>query len=161
MLPEPENFNSRQSMRRECVFVAPVYGADVKVLPLQSVPASTPLYLSKVSAGFPCIVDDFIDCELNLNTRLIKHPHATFFMRAQGNAMVKAGIHSGDILIVDRSIEASHNNIVVAMMQGELILKRLYRANPPNEVIRETGRVVLFEILKFFYIRVITSFLFY
>jgi len=84
-----------------------------------------PLYSSTVRAGFPSPADDYIDCKLDLNTHLIKHPAATFFVKASGDSMQNAGIQSGDMLIVDRSLEAIHGKIVIAAINGELTVKRL------------------------------------
>ena len=78
-------------------------------------------------AGFPSPADDYIETMLDLNEYLIKHPAATFFVKASGESMVNAGIHSGDILIVDRSLEAVHGKIVIAALNGELTVKRLSR----------------------------------
>lgn len=86
-----------------------------------------PLYSSKVSAGFPSPADDYMECKLDLNTHLIQHPSATFFVKASGDSMKNAGIFSGDMLIVDRSIEATHGKIVIAAIDGELTVKRLVR----------------------------------
>ena len=87
------------------------------------------LYSSSVSAGFPSPADDFIDTKLDLNEHLIRHPSATFFVRASGDSMIGAGIHSGDILIVDRSLEAANNAIVIAALEGELTVKRFKKKN--------------------------------
>lgn len=86
-----------------------------------------PLYGSTVQAGFPSPADDYIECQLDLNEHLIHHPAATFFVRASGNSMINAGIHPGDLLIVDRSLEAAHDKIIIAALNGELTVKRLYR----------------------------------
>jgi DNA polymerase V len=86
-----------------------------------------PLYLTSIAAGFPSPADDFLDKRIDLNEHLIKHPAATFFVRVQGNSMIKAGIHSGDVLIVDRALEPSDRKIVVAVITGELTVKRLRR----------------------------------
>ena len=88
-----------------------------------------PLYATSVSAGFPSPADDFIDTKLDLNEHLIRHPSATFFVRASGDSMIGAGIHSGDILIVDRSLEAANNAIVIAALEGELTVKRFKKKN--------------------------------
>lgn len=61
-----------------------------------------PLFLSKIRAGFPSPANDYLDKKLDLNKFLIKHPAATFFVKVKGDSMIKAGIHSGDILVVDR-----------------------------------------------------------
>src|SRR4030042_6039051 len=84
-----------------------------------------PLYISRIKAGFPSPADDYIEKELDLNEYLIKHPAATFFVRVEGNSMIDAGIHSGDILIVDKSLEAKNNKIVIAVVNGELTVKRI------------------------------------
>ncbi|MBA3751749.1 translesion error-prone DNA polymerase V autoproteolytic subunit [Candidatus Dependentiae bacterium] len=80
---------------------------------------------SSVCAGFPSPGEDYTQGPLNLNELLIKHPAATFFVRVKGDSMTGAGIHSGDIVIVDRALSAVHNKIVIARVQGELTLKRL------------------------------------
>ncbi len=84
-----------------------------------------PLYSSTVRAGFPSPGDDYIETMLDLNQHLIKHPAATFFVKASGESMINAGIHSGDILVVDRSIEPTHGKIVIVALNGELTVKRL------------------------------------
>ncbi|WP_419421183.1 LexA family protein [Legionella sp. D16C41] len=83
------------------------------------------LYSSKVAAGFPSPADDYLESTLDLNEYLIKHPAATFMVRAQGDSMQGAGIYNGDLLIVDRSIEAADGKIVIAALNGELTVKRL------------------------------------
>lgn len=85
-----------------------------------------PLYLSKVSAGFPSPAEDYIADSLDLNEYLIKHPAATFLVRVSGNSMINAGIHENDILIVDRSIPRTHGKVVVAAIDGQLTVKRLH-----------------------------------
>jgi len=86
-----------------------------------------PLYGARVSAGFPSPADDFVEDSLDLNELLIRHPAATFFVRVQGDSMAEAGIHSGDILIVDRAVEAGDKSIVLAALNGELTVKRIRR----------------------------------
>jgi DNA polymerase V len=86
-----------------------------------------PLYSSTVKAGFPSPADDHIETYLDLNAHLIKHPSATFFVIASGDSMSEAGIQSGDMLIVDKSIEVTHGKIVIAAIDGELTVKRLSR----------------------------------
>lgn len=83
------------------------------------------LFSGPVSAGFPSPADDFLEKNLDLNTYLIKHPAATFLVRVQGESMINSHIRSGDILIVDRSIENANNKIVVALINGEFTVKRI------------------------------------
>ena len=86
---------------------------------------SLPLYSSKVPAGFPSPADDHMEGKLDLNTHLVKHPTATFFVKASGDSMIGAGIHDGDILVVDRSLEPRQSRIVIAAVDGQLTVKRL------------------------------------
>jgi len=81
-------------------------------------------YTSGISAGFPSPADDYIDRELDLNEYLIDHPASTFFVRVIGDSMINAGMKSGDLIIVDRALEATHNKIVLAIIEGEFTVKR-------------------------------------
>jgi len=84
-----------------------------------------PLFMIPVSAGFPSPAEDYIEGKLDLNQHLIKHPAATFFVRVTGDSMIDAGIHPGDILIVDRAVEALDKKVVIAVIDGELTVKRI------------------------------------
>ena len=86
-----------------------------------------PLFLSRVPAGFPSPAEDYVECSLDLNEHLIEHREATFFVRVKGQSMTGAGISDGDLLVVDRSLEAGDGDIVVAVVDGELTIKRLSR----------------------------------
>ena len=86
-----------------------------------------PMFAARVPAGFPSPADDYIDRNLDLNEFLVRHPAATFFVRVAGDSMVNAGIHSGDILIVDRAETPADGSIVIAALNGELTVKRLAR----------------------------------
>jgi DNA polymerase V len=88
-----------------------------------------PLFSGKVAAGFPSPTDDYVEKTLDLNELLVQKPAATFFVRAQGESMLGAGIHPNDILIVDRSIEPVPGKIVICALNGELTVKRLERDN--------------------------------
>ena len=84
-----------------------------------------PLMAETVSAGFPSPAQDYIERALDLNELIVARPSATFFVRASGDSMIGAGIYSGDLLVVDRSIEPSGGSIVIALLDGEFLLKRL------------------------------------
>jgi len=84
-----------------------------------------PLFSGRVAAGFPSPADDYVEKTLDLNQLLIQKPAATFFVRAEGESMLGAGIHPDDILVVDRSIEAKHGKIIICALNGELTVKRL------------------------------------
>jgi len=83
------------------------------------------IFLGRLPAGFPSPADDYAEGKLDLNKHLIKHPAATFFVRVTGDSMLETGIHSGDLLVVDRSLEAVDGNVIVAALDGELVCKRL------------------------------------
>ena len=101
--------------------MAPLHGACP--------PLRLPLAGESVAAGFPSPADDYIDRGIDLNEALIQHPSSTFFLRVSGDSMIGAGIHDGDLLVVDRSLEARPGQIVVAVLDGALTLKRLVRHN--------------------------------
>ena len=104
-----------------------VYGLDV------SSKAALPMYSAKVSAGFPSPAEDYIEGKIDLNKELVAKPGDTFFVRVTGNSMINAGIKENDVLIVDRSLEPRHNKIVIAVVDGELTVKRLLKRH--NKVI--------------------------
>lgn len=105
------------------MYVDAIYAPDL------STRYKLPVFLGRLPAGFPSPADDYIEGKLDLNRHLIKHPAATFFVRVTGDSMLDAGIHSRDILIVDRSLEAIDGNVIVAVLDGELTVKRLYKRN--------------------------------
>ncbi|MEG3640823.1 transcriptional repressor LexA [Magnetococcus sp. PR-3] len=122
--------------------------------PVEQTEFPIPLAGSRVAAGFPSPADDFVEAQLDLNQHLVKHPAATFFVRVSGDSMIDAGIHPGDILVVDRALEAESGQIVIAVLDGELTVKRLEkrsnklflmpenRAYPPIEVTEEADLVI-------------------
>jgi DNA polymerase V len=78
-----------------------------------------------------------LDRQLDLNEHLIRHPEATFFVYAQGDSMIGAGIHNGDLLIVDRAEIPGHGKVVIAVVNGEFTVKRL--AIHGQQVFLESG----------------------
>ena len=84
-----------------------------------------PLFLIPVSAGFPSPAEDYIEGNLDLNKYFIKHPAATFFVKVTGSSMIDAGIHDGDILIVDRSVKPADKKVIIAVVNGELTVRRI------------------------------------
>jgi DNA polymerase V len=96
-----------------------------------------PLVCGRVEAGFPSPADDFIERSLDLNEQLVTNPIATFFVRASGHSMDGAGIHDGDLLIVDRSMTPVHGSIVIAVIDGGLTVKRLSKRNNIGSLLPE------------------------
>lgn len=85
------------------------------------------LAVCRVEAGFPSPADDYMEGSLDLNEYVIKHPSATYFVRASGDSMTGAGIFHGDLLIVDRSLEPVHGKVIIAEVDGQLTVKRLLK----------------------------------
>lgn len=100
---------------------------EMSIIPMTLIPSkiSMPFYDCSVSAGFPSPADDSFDLTMDLNKHLVKNAPATFFVRTSGDSMINAGIHHGDLLVVDRSLNAKHNDIVIAAVNGDLTVKRL------------------------------------
>jgi DNA polymerase V len=94
-----------------------------------------PLALARASCGFPSPADDYIETAIDLNQELIRHPFATFFVRASGDSMIDAGILPEATMIVDRAIETKSGDIVIARIGDELCVKQLF--------IDDEGRVFL------------------
>lgn len=80
-----------------------------------------------IPAGFPSPAADHTQKRIDLNEHLIRNKEATYLFRVKGDSMTGAGIYEGDTLLVDRSIDPKHNNIVIALLNGEFTVKRLYR----------------------------------
>ena len=119
-----------------------------------------PLFVSRISAGFPSPAADYIDKKLDLNQYLIKHPAATFFVRVEGSSMVNAGIHDNDILIVDRALEPADSKIVIAVLNGEMTVKRIRKAGGKLYLMPENdayGALEVSEDMEFQIWGVVTS----
>ena len=97
------------------------YGID------QQADFGLPLFESGVSAGFPSPAEDYMEIRLDLNKELIQHPAATFYVRVRGNSMQDAGIYDNDILIVDRALEPKNKDIVISILDGDFVVKRIIK----------------------------------
>lgn len=84
-----------------------------------------PFVVEGISAGFPSPADDFLDINIDLNKHLIKNPSTTFYGKVRGNSMIDAGIHDGDLLIIDKSLEPKNNKIAICYIDGEFTVKRI------------------------------------
>lgn len=85
-----------------------------------------PLYSSRVAAGMPSPAEDHVEETLDLNDYMVRRPDSTYMLRVEGESMKDAGILPNDILVVDRSLTPVHNKIVIAAIDGELTVKRLF-----------------------------------
>ena len=104
--------------------ISQVFAAD-----MNSVRATHPitLYSTRVAAGMPSPAEYYEEEKLDLNDHLLQNPAHTFFVRVTGESMIGAGIHAGDLLIVDRSLSPSNGRIVIAVVNGELTVKKLFK----------------------------------
>ena len=103
------------------------------------------MFSDAVPAGFPSPATDYCERKLDLNELCIKHPAATYFVRAQGDSMIDAGIFPGDVLVVDRSITAAHGDIIIASVNGELTVK-LLETNPKMRLVPMNSQHAPIEI---------------
>lgn len=109
---------SLPAVTRACVIGRAEPGAPSSGLPLMG---------CRVRAGFPSPADDHLEAEINLHEHVVKRPAATYFVRAEGDSMLGDGIHDGDLLVVDRSLEPLPGRVVVISLEGEPTVKRLER----------------------------------
>ena len=79
-----------------------------------------------ICAGFPSPAQDYVESGIDLNRELVKNPAATFFGRVSGDSMTGAGIEDGDLIVIDKSLEASEGDIAVCFLDGEFTLKRIH-----------------------------------
>ena len=121
---------------------------DLEIVPLATElsQASIAVFASRVAAGFPSPADDYVERALDLNEHFIQHPASTFCVRAIGDSMQGAGILSGDILIVDRSIPPKHGSIVIAVVNDELTVKRLYQKGEKVALLSENSDFPAIEL---------------
>src|SRR4051794_24410007 len=101
-----------------------------KPLTLQDTPTAK-------ATGFNAAADDYMERGIDLNEHLVKNKPATYFFRMQSNAMIDAGIHPGDILVVDRSLSTISGKIIVAVVDGELIVRRFQQVMNTTSLIPE------------------------
>src|SRR4030042_2355696 len=102
---------------------------EIVYKPTRSTNRRQPIFMATVPAGFPSPAADYEEDKLDLNRHLVKNPAATFFVRVTGDSMIGAGIHHGDLLIVDRSLEPKDKDVVVAVVSGEFTVKRIRLKN--------------------------------
>lgn len=98
------------------------------------------------ATGFGAAADDYAERGIDLNEQLVKNKPATFFMRVNSDAMTGAGIHSGDVVIVDRSLEAKNGKVIIAVLDGEMLIRRLEIHNGKKRLLPATKKLSAIEI---------------
>lgn len=101
------------------------------------------------ATGFGAAADDYMERGIDLNEQLIRNKPATFFMKVSGQSMVNAGITEGDIVIVDRSINPTNGKIVIAIIDGEMLIRRYQRTMNKLFLIPETPKLATIEVNEF------------
>ena len=101
------------------------------------------------ATGFGAAADDYMERGIDLNEQLIRNKPATFFMRVTGNSMINASIHDGDIVIVDRSIKAQSGKIVIAIIDGEMLIRRFEKTMNKMRLIPETSKLSPMDVSEF------------
>jgi DNA polymerase V len=104
-----------------------------------------PVILQKVSAGFPSPATDYVQDEIDLNSELIKNPPATFLIRVQGNSMMDHKITSGDLLVVDRSLNLKNDCIAIINFNNELVVKNIIKQNNNFYIKNKAEKILISE----------------
>ena len=115
-----------------------------QITQINSSPVWLTQFVEKIQAGFPSPAEDLGEKRIDLTAELISHPAATFLLVVRGLSMVKFGIFDGDLLVVNRALEAKHGSIVVAVVDGEVTVKQLYKRN--GQVKLKTGNPTFADI---------------
>ncbi len=101
------------------------------------------------ATGFGAAADDYMERGIDLNEQLIRNKPATFFMRVSGSSMINAGIYNGDIVIVDKSIKAQNGKIVIAVIDGEMLIRRYEQTLNRLRLVPETPKLSAIEVSEF------------
>jgi DNA polymerase V len=101
------------------------------------------------ATGFTAAADDYMERGIDLNEQLIRNKPATFFMRITGNSMINAGIGDGDIAIVDRSVKPVNGRIVIAVLDGEMLIRRYEKTINRLRLVPETPKLSPIDVSEF------------
>jgi len=93
------------------------------------------------ATGFGAAADDYMERGIDLNEQLIRNKPATFFMRVSGDAMIGAGIFHGDVVIVDRSVKAVNGKVIIAVLNGEMLIRRFEKTFSRIRLVPETAKL--------------------
>ena len=124
-------------MERERIFSARYAGSK----------ALTQMDIHSANAtGFGAAADDYMERGIDLNEELIRNKPATFFMRVSSDAMKEAGIHKGDVAIVDRSVKATNGKVIIAILNGDMLIRRFEKTNNNMRLITDSNRLSPIQI---------------
>lgn len=105
--------------------------------------------LTAKATGLGSAAGDYMEQDIDLNAQLIRNKPATFFMKVSGESMINAGITKGDIVIVDRSINPVNGKIVIAIIDGEMLIRRYQRTFNKLFLVPETPKLATIEVNEF------------
>ena len=98
------------------------------------------------ATGFGAAADDYAERGIDLNEQLVRNKAATFFMRVNSDAMTGAGIFNGDVIVVDRALEAKNGKVIVAVLNGEMLVRRLEQAYNKVRLVPETKKLAPIDV---------------
>lgn len=101
------------------------------------------------ATGFGAAADDYMERGIDLNEQLIRNKPATFFMKISGNSMINAGIFDGDIAVVDRSIQPKNGKVVIAVIDGEMLIRRYEKSINKLRLVPDTPKLAAIEVSEF------------
>ena len=103
------------------------------------------IYTSRL-AGFSATDDDYNERGIDLNKELIRNKPATFFMRVNSDALEYSGIYKGDVVIVDRSLKASNGKVIIATLNGEMLIRRFEKINSQTRLLADSNKLAPISI---------------
>ena len=101
------------------------------------------------ATGFGAATDDYMDRGIDLNEQLVRNKPATFFMRVSGNSMIDGGICDGDIVIVDKSIKPVNGKVVIAVIDGEMLIRRYQRTFNKLLLVADAKKYAAIDVSEF------------
>lgn len=120
---------------------------DIRMARLAGTKQYGPEQVRQINAtGFGAPADDYAERSLDLNEELIRNKPSSFFLRVRGDAMIGAGIHDGDLVIVDRSVKPQSGKVVIAVLNGEMLIRRLEKTFNKMRLLPETSRLAAIDI---------------
>jgi DNA polymerase V len=104
--------------------------------------------LTDKATGFCVAGDEYTERGIDLNEQLVKNKPATFFLRVNSDAMKEAGVHPGDVVIVDRSLEPTNGKIVIAVVDGELLIRKLEISGGRKRLVPATKKLAPIDVME-------------
>ena len=98
------------------------------------------------ATGFGAAADDYAERGIDLNEQLIRNKPATFFMKVSGNSMINAGIFNGDIVIVDKSVQPTNGKIVIAVVDGEMLIRRYEKSFNKLLLVADAPKIATIDV---------------